>query len=65
MPGDAVDSMPNYPPLSERLASGGQPTAGQLQAVQGAGRAVVINLRPEIDTPPEEPGWSASSGWGT
>ncbi|MBF0462114.1 MAG: hypothetical protein HQL87_12035 [Magnetococcales bacterium] len=42
--GDTLESIVGYVPLSDSLATAGQPSEGQLAAVAAAGFAVVINL---------------------
>jgi protein tyrosine phosphatase (PTP) superfamily phosphohydrolase (DUF442 family) len=44
MPPDALHSIRDYLPLSDRLGTGGQPTAEQFDALRDAGYEVVINL---------------------
>lgn len=44
-----VDSIRAYVPISDRLATSGQPTAEQFQAIRDAGFDMVINLAPPSD----------------
>jgi uncharacterized protein (TIGR01244 family) len=68
LPGDGVQQLEhiyNYRPIDETLATSGQPSLQQLQAIAEAGFSVVINLALHDDprySLPDEPGTAASLG---
>ena len=63
-PADPLEDILNYLPLTPLLATAGQPTETQVQAVQQAGYEVVINLATPTSTNalPDEAGLVAALG---